>query len=199
MKQRQWMQLLPFLKRSLKRNKWGKYLFLILLQNFFLFNSAAISVDMKIKTDSCMTIFQNIQESNKESLLKSLNQGHQSEILIQVRLYKKRSQIYSLLGDELIDSLEINKKAKIDIFSNTYALSNNELTSYFDKESDFLEHYLNSEILIPLENVEMNKTSSYYIKTKTTLIKKLYLKPFNIFYLFDLKNRISTGWLRNEI
>lgn len=187
------MLLFRFLKINLKKSKQKrKRTSLFLFFVWIVAEAGAITTHTEIRTEPDLTIIQTINNSdNGVSILNSLENGYQSRVLIQVRLYKKKPHSFFSRGDELVKSLEISKDAVIDIFSKNYKLSFNNESSYYESKVDFLENFLSEEFFLPLV---IQENRDYYLKIRTTLINKLYLKPFNIMYLFNFKNKYTTDW-----
>lgn len=194
------MLLRLYLKRNLKRNNLrGKIFFLCIFFILFTFNATAITSQFDITLDPDITIKQNIQCSDEKSLFYSLEEGYRSQIFTQIRLYRKKSPPYWIPGDELLKSIDITKDAEFDIFSQCYKLIDNEKTALYESEPEFIEKFLTNEICLSLNNIEINPFDTYYVKIRSTLINKLYLAPFNILYLFNTNNRLTTGWLKKDV
>jgi len=187
------------LKRNLKKNSIrGKLIFPLFFLLITVFQSEAISAQIEIESSPELTIYHKIHDVDVSALFDSLDQGYQSQIYLQIRLYKKKTLPYSLFGDELIENLKIYKDADVDIFSKNYNLSNNKSISYFENKLSFLTSFLNHEIKVPGDIINVRELDSYYVKIRATLIKKIYLQPFNILHLTNFNDLVTTGWLYRD-
>lgn len=203
MKQKLSKQLQLFLKKNSRKNK----LIISAKANlilFFLFSGAftiiAQTADLKVVTAPNYIIYCNISDVDTLQLNNSLTEGFESQILFQVKLFKKREKPFSFFGDEMIEELEIIKNAEFDIFTDSFKIiTDNSNVLYLNNFKDFLDEYLQNKIEFSPENFIIRELNTYYVKIKVSLINKLYIEPFNIFYLLNYKYRITTGWVTSNI
>ena len=196
MKLKQLKPLQHFLKRNLKRSKKSSRTLIILLY-LFISNipTWAITSQVQIKSTPTITITHNLINADTSRILEAINSGYTSLIVLQVRIYKKRDFPYSILGDEVIEELEIVKEAKADIFSESYIVECDQKISYYTEKRELIDRFLTMELEIPHINIIPGELKSHYVKMKATIINKDYISPFNIFYLINFKNKITTGWI----
>ncbi len=189
-----------FLKRSLKRNKIDRCIFLsvcLFLSGFVSLN--AITADLKVDYSEKPIIFCKIADADEVHLMESLQKGYTSEVQIEILLYKKRKMPYSLFGDILIEDFEFIRSAEKDLFSELLLVKDSDKETYYIKTSVFFNNFLSYEIQFPGELLNRYDLDNYYFKIKTSLIYNLYIQPFNIFYLLNHKDRSTTGWIIREI
>lgn len=189
-----------YLKRSLKRNKIVRFNILCLSLVLLGYNSLnAISADLEIDYSENPVILCRIDDADTMRLLESLKQGYASEVKIEVLLLKKRKKPYSFFGDLLIGDFEISRKAERDFFSELLMLKEIGKESYFNDANEFLNNFFSYEISVPENFRYINDPGIHYFKIRTSLVYRLYIEPFNIFYLLDHKNRSTTGWIVKKI
>lgn len=197
---KQLMLLRLFLKRSLKKNNYIK----LIVIGFCLFlwgvnNLYSLSAQLSAYSDGNIVIKSSLSDIDIVLFFESLNEEYESEVEIQIQIFKKRELPYSIIGDELIEKIEVRKTSEIDFFSDSYIIKDNGLISYFENQENFLDHFFNSEITVPFRLSEKEDLNRYYIKFKATLINRIYIQPFNIFYLISSRYRSSTGWIKTNL
>ncbi len=198
MKQKLLKLLQNYLKRNLKKSNFPVKFYLLLF--FFIISVIeleAISLDINIKSCQPPSLSVILINVDKEKIIQAIDANYQSQIIIQYRLFKKEK--IPLLGDKLIYSTEIVKKADIDIFSAYYRITSDDEVQYFFQKDDFLINLIGHDIVFPSYIKNNDNLSNYYVKIKAIVINKVLNKPFNILYLIYLQNSESTGWITKEI
>lgn len=189
MKKKLWTPLPLFSKRNLKRSK---SLFLLIF--FISFSLQGEDSSLIADRENKLLFTYSFDLDDRVAVLDSLNKGSAVELILQLRLHRKDSSFLALFDTKICEE-EVVYTAKRDFFSNKIAVSDNaNPIVFYDNPEDFFDGFLNPETELLPDCDIFNDLSSYYLRFKAILIKRVYVEPFHIFQFVDYGNRISTGW-----
>lgn len=130
-----------------------------------------------------------------DHFLSRLENGGESQLILQIDLYKRKPPFLFLRRDKRVFRQTYEVRGSRDRYSSLYRITGyNGDISYYENRSDFLQHYLINSIEIDSENWNFPDLSAFYVRIKGILIKRAYVQPFHIMQFIDRGNRISMEW-----
>jgi hypothetical protein len=102
-----------------------------------------IAVSVASSTAGRITVDARIIEADTARLLRSLRDGLESTVTFEVRLYRKAIGLRGLLGDPLVDHVDVTRRASVDFLDDRYILVDEAGTTRLLTDlEDFLREFL---------------------------------------------------------
>jgi hypothetical protein len=133
------------------------------------------------------------------SIVDALQDGLKSEIVFELRLYRRQSGFLAWLGDRPIVSLRETRVASFDPFAARYVtFRDGRQEESFSDQAEFLRHFLSlSEHT--LGTVEAGSGGLYYVLARIRLSPVRIIGPLNIVTLFSSENLVTTDWVEEPL
>jgi hypothetical protein len=159
--------------------------------------SEEIILLLKLKGNSC-SLTVNFLSTEKQVVLTALEDGLKSQIIFQIKVYEKRDDFFSFLGDRLVSEYFPTFIAYKDFFDNTYIIEDHsgKKKSYSDTDK-FLNAFFSLKDFI-MEGMDESRFSSYYVVVSVQMDSVRLIAPFTLLYLFPFKERFSSQWVRKD-
>lgn len=159
--------------------------------------SQEISVRLDRKEQG-LDITAGLEGVNFDKVITSLEDGLESEIFFEFRLYEKSQGFFSFLGDKLIIDKTPHYTARINYLDKTYNIFTEEgkiLT--FEQKENFINQFSKIESY-RLTDFPFEENRSYYIRARIRLNHVKLVPPLNIISLFH-RISVTTKWKQVEI
>ena len=129
----------------------------------------------------------------EEEILSALEEGLESEIVFQFRLYERAEGFFAFMGDRLLAQQAMSYRASMDLFDEIYVIQphGGEPQAYTDK-ADFLSHFLRLEHYA-IAALPPKAGGERYLLARIRLTPVVLSGPLTIISLF-FRTGTSTEW-----
>jgi hypothetical protein len=128
-----------------------------------------------------------------DEILSALDEGLESEITFQIRVYEKTEGFFSFFGDRLIIQDAPSFRANLDRFANRYVILPPEGEgSFFSDKNAFLSEFLRLDEYT-ITGFAPEKSKEYYLLARIRLVPARLVGPLAIISLF-FRTGHTTDW-----
>jgi hypothetical protein len=161
---------------------------------------AAQEADLSVRTEGRRVVASvELRQPPVAAIVDALQDGLKSEIVFELRLYRRQTGFLAWLGDRPIISLRETRVAAFDPFTARYVtFRNGRLEESFADQAEFLRHFLSlSEHTVGA--VEAGTGALYYVLARIRLSPVRIIGPLNIVTLFSSENLVTTDWVEEPL
>ena len=134
-----------------------------------------------------------------ERVLVALHDGLKSEIVFDLRLYRRQRGFLAWLGDRPLASLRVSRVVSFDPYTSRYVVHQEERpAASFTGQADFVRYYFAlSEV--SLGEVELDEPGRFYVLARVRLSPVRLIGPLNIVTLFSADSLVTTDWAEQTV
>jgi hypothetical protein len=131
-------------------------------------------------------------------VLSALREGLKSQLLFQLRLYRRQDGPLALLGDRLLSSRELTRIASFDLIDDRYRVVDETGQREYTAQAAFLEDFY---ILrdYPLGSLAAAEGPQCYLVARARLEPVRVVPPLDIIRLVTRVSSFSSPWMRADI
>jgi len=149
--------------------------------------------------DGYVTVSLRLIEEPRHLLLARLQEGLKSEIIFQLRLYRKQKGPLSFLGDHLLVEKRVSQLAYRDLFENAYVVESPDgRKSRFEREEEFFDCFLQLTGA-PLAEASGLPSRDLYVLARIILNPVRIAPPLNIIAFFPSQKGMITSWVESTL
>jgi hypothetical protein len=134
-----------------------------------------------------------------ERVLVALHDGLKSEIVFELRLYRRQKGFLAWLGDQPLMSLRVSRVASFDPYTSRYVVYQDEQPAEsFTNQADFTRYYF-ALSQYSLGAVESDEPGRFYVLARVRLSPVRLIGPLNIVTLFSADSLVTTDWVEQTV
>ncbi|MBN1836011.1 MAG: DUF4390 domain-containing protein [Spirochaetales bacterium] len=140
-----------------------------------------------------------LSDAPVERVLAALEDGLKSEIVFDLRLFRRQKGFLAWLGDRPLVNVRLSRLAWFDPFTQRYLIKQQDGPQIpFRDEREFLESFL---VLAeyPVGRIGPGDPETYYLLSRVRLSPVRIIGPLNIVSLFSSESQITTEWAELEL
>jgi hypothetical protein len=140
-----------------------------------------------------------VRDAPLDRVLAALHEGLRSEVVYEVRLYRRQKGFLAWLGARPLVSLRISRVASFDLFTNRYVIEGeNGAREDFGDQQAFLRRFL---VLAeyPVAELDPADPQGYYLLARASLSPVRIIGPLNIVTLFSSERQLTTDWVEHAL
>ena len=140
-----------------------------------------------------------LSDAPAERVLAALHDGLKSEIVFDLRLYRRQKGFLAWLGDRPAVDLRVSRVASFDVFTNRYLVEQDGgAAEAFPDAGEFLGSFF---VLSdhPMGAIPPGDPEAYYVLARVRLSPVRIIGPLNIVTLFSSKSQATTDWVERAL
>lgn len=156
----------------------------------------AQEVDLSVRSED-HTLFASVDLRSPpvKSVLAAVHEGLKSEIVFELRLYRRQTGLMEWLGDRPVAAWRESRIAAFDLFTNRYVIREEGRTVVsFSEQRDFLYHFFALRDCV-VGRIEPEDPGRYYLLARVRVSPVRIVAPLNIVALFSSDSLIATEWV----